>query len=146
MPHGHPANAYRTVVPPTVGLRASSTHTVTEADTAINQGSGEVPVLATPRLVALFEQTTLTALAGHLEADQTTVGMRIHVDHLFPSGVGDTIRTDVEAEQVEGRRITFRATATCVDRCAEGDPAAVVGAATIVRVVVDTDRFLQRVR
>ena len=70
MPHGHPANAYRTVVPPTVGLRASSTHTVTEADTAINQGSGEVPVLATPRLVALFEQTTLTALAGHQEADQ----------------------------------------------------------------------------
>jgi fluoroacetyl-CoA thioesterase len=62
------------------GLAATFRHTVTEADTAAAVGSGEVPVLATPRVLALAERATVAAVAGALEAGATTVGTRVVVD------------------------------------------------------------------
>jgi hypothetical protein len=56
------------------GLQAAFRHTVTEADTAAAIGSGEVPVLATPRVLALAERATVAAVAGALQAGATTVG------------------------------------------------------------------------
>src|ERR687892_445775 len=58
------------------GLQAAFRYTVTEADTAAAIGSGEVPVLATPRVLALAEQATVAAVAGALQAGATTVGTR----------------------------------------------------------------------
>ncbi|MEE3275991.1 MAG: hotdog domain-containing protein [Actinomycetota bacterium] len=111
--------------------------TVSEADTAIAFRSGEVEVLATPRLVALLEEATVDALAGHLDDEQTTVGMRVQIDHLAPTGVGAAVRADATLEAVEGRRLTFRTGAN------EGETP--VAAATITRVIVDMSRFLERV-
>ena len=53
-------------MPPMPGLRACATHTITDADTAVALRSGEVPVLGTPRLVALIEEATVKALDGSL--------------------------------------------------------------------------------
>jgi fluoroacetyl-CoA thioesterase len=75
------------------GLRAAFRHTVTEADTAAAIGSGEVPVLATPRVLALAERATVAAVAGALQAGATTVGTRVELDHLAPSLVGPTWRS-----------------------------------------------------
>ncbi|MDE0833734.1 MAG: thioesterase [Acidimicrobiales bacterium] len=119
------------------GLRGHATHTITDADTAIAMRSGEVPTLATPRLVALMEEATVAALADKLGEGETSVGMRIHIDHLSPSGTGAEIMAEALLEAVEGRRLTFGATAT------EGGT--VVATASIVRVVVATDRFVGRV-
>ena len=110
---------------------------VGDADTAIAFRSGEVPVLATPRLVALLEEASVDALAGHLDAGQTTVGMRVQIDHLAPTGIGAEVRATATLDAVEGRRLTFSAEATDDDT-----PAA---SATITRVIVDTLRFLERV-
>ncbi|MDG2907408.1 MAG: hotdog domain-containing protein [Acidimicrobiales bacterium] len=110
---------------------------VGDADTAIAFRSGEVPVLATPRLVALLEEASVDALAGHLDADQTTVGMRVQIDHLAPTGIGAEVRATATLYAVEGRRLTFSAEAT--------DDDTPVATATITRVVVDTSRFLERV-
>ncbi|MBT7867819.1 MAG: thioesterase, partial [Actinobacteria bacterium] len=90
-----------------IGLQASLELTVSDSDTAIAWRSGNVPVLGTPRLAALFEEVTMAALADHLEPGKTTVGMRIHLDHFAPSAVGDQIVASAEVEQIEGRRITF---------------------------------------
>ena len=118
------------------GLRGRATHTITDADTAVALRSGEVPVLGTPRLVALMEESTVQALDGLLVDGETSVGMRIHVDHVSPAAPGVVVTAEAVLEVVEGRRLTFGATATVDDT--------VVATATIIRVVVETQRFLDR--
>jgi predicted thioesterase len=108
--------------------------TVTEADTAIAMGSGDVPVLATPRLVALCEEACCMAVAGGLGQGETTVGMRVQLDHLAPTAVGGNVVAEATLEKVEGRRLTFTATAN--------DDHGLIGAAKLTRVVVERSRFL----
>jgi|TARA_B100001540_G_C15706136_1_gene596236 fluoroacetyl-CoA thioesterase len=136
-------NAYGIAVSITVGLNASIDLTVSENDTAIALRSGEVPVLGTPRLASLFEEASVAAISDHLEPGYTSVGMRIHLDHFAPSGVGTKISATAEVQEVDGRRITFRAQAKCVDNCEENET--VIGSAIIIRVLVNTERFLERV-
>jgi len=119
------------------GLRGRAAHTITDADTAIALRSGEVPVLGTPRLVALMEEATVQAIDGSLADGETSVGMRVHVDHVAPSAPGVDVTAEAVLEDVEGRRLTFGATATVGD--------VVVATGTIIRVVVQTQRFLDRV-
>jgi len=119
------------------GLRACATHTITDADTAVALRSGEVPVLGTPRLVALIEEATVKALDGSVAGGGTRVRVRHHVDHVAPSAPGAGVTAEAVLERVEGRRLTFGASATVGD--------AVVATATIIRVVVETQRFLDRV-
>ena len=76
------------------GLQAAFRHTVTEADTAVVVGSGHVPVLATPRVLALAERATVAAVEGALEAGATTVGARVELDHLAPSPVGAELEVE----------------------------------------------------
>jgi fluoroacetyl-CoA thioesterase len=56
-------------------------HEVTDADTAAALGSGDVPVLATPRLIAWMEAATVRAAAAFLVKGQTTVGTAIRIEH-----------------------------------------------------------------
>jgi fluoroacetyl-CoA thioesterase len=117
------------------GLDAAFRYTVTEADTAAAVGSGEVPVLATPRVLALAEQATVAAVAGALEVGATTVGVRVELDHLVPSPVGAVLEVEAVLERVAGRRLVFAV------RLRDGDRLVAVGRVT--RVVVDTTAFLR---
>lgn len=118
------------------GSSASVDHTVTDADTALTIGSGDVPVLATPRLVALFERASVAAIGDQLGDDQTSVGMRVQVDHLAPTAVGDTISAEATLEKVEGRRLIFTVAAR--------DHRGLVGAGKVTRVVVDRAHFMDK--
>lgn len=118
------------------GSHASVDHVVIDADTAIEVGSGDVPVLATPRLVALFEQAAIAAVGGQLSDDQTSVGMRVQIDHLAPTAVGETLTAEATLEKVEGRRLLFTVAAR--------DQRGLVGAGKVTRVVVDRARFLDK--
>jgi predicted thioesterase len=117
------------------GLAATFRYTVTEADTAVALGSGEVPVLATPRVLALAEQATVAAVAGALEAGATTVGTRVQLDHLAPSPVGVEVEVVAVLERVTGRRLEFAV------RVSDGGRR--VASGLITRVVVDTAAFLR---
>jgi fluoroacetyl-CoA thioesterase len=110
-------------------------YTVTEADTPVALGSGEVPVLATPRVLALAEQATVAAVAGALEAGATTVGIRVELDHLAPSLVGADLEVEAVLERVAGRRLWFAV------RLRQGDR--LVASGHVIRVVVDAAAFLQ---
>jgi fluoroacetyl-CoA thioesterase len=116
------------------GLAAAFRHTVSEADTALAVGSGEVPVLATPRVLALAEQATVAAVAGALEAGATTVGVRVELDHLAPSPVGTELEVTSVLERVTGRRLQFAV------RLHDGGR--LVAKAMITRAVVDAVAFL----
>jgi fluoroacetyl-CoA thioesterase len=119
-----------------VGLTGEARLVVGEADTARALGSGDVDVLGTPRLVALFEQATCSALRGKLPAGQSTVGMRVQIDHLQPTPVGAEVVVEAYLDKIEGRRITFTATAS--------DSGGLVAAGKVTRVVVDVERFMAK--
>ena len=118
------------------GLCAVVSLLVESADTALALRTGDVEVLATPRLVALAEEATVRAVEGQLAEGTTTVGYRVQVDHLAPVPVGDRVKAEAVLESVEGRRLTFRVSLT--------DDRGLVGAGRITRVVVERDRFMDR--
>ncbi|MBI1376313.1 MAG: thioesterase [Frankiales bacterium] len=119
------------------GLSAELERTVGDADTATSLGSGDVPVLATPRLVAWLEAATVAALAGALPEGSTSVGTRVDVEHRTASPVGARVRLAASVSHVDGRLVRLEVAAT------HGD-GAVVAAGTVTRVVVDRARFLAR--
>src|SRR5258708_17755026 len=107
-----------------VGLRATVRHGVTEADTAIQAGSGDVPVLATPRLLALAEAACVAALESHLGAGMTSVGTGVALEHRRGSPVGTQIQVEAGVTQLAGRRLVFSFIARRVQPSAEGRPGA----------------------
>ena len=119
-----------------MGTSATVRLVVGDADTAIALGSGDVPVLGTPRIVALMEQAAVAALAGTLDEGATSVGTRITVDHLAASLVGTTVTATAEVVGLDGRAVSFRLAVH------EGDQEVAKG--NHVRFVVDRDRFLGR--
>lgn len=119
------------------GLSATARTTVTEADTAAAMGSGDLPVFATPALVALMEHAAMTAVAAALPEGATTVGAEMNVAHLKPSGLGAEIAASAVVTAVEGRRIVFTVGAR--------DAGGPIGEGTHVRFVVDRERFLAKV-
>jgi fluoroacetyl-CoA thioesterase len=118
------------------GLTASVTLVVADADTALALRSGDVPVLGTPRVIALAEQATVEAIDGKLPEGRTTVGYQVQLAHLSPTPVGGTVVAEATLEQIEGRRLTFRV--------AVNDSRGLVAAGRVTRVIVERARFLER--
>jgi fluoroacetyl-CoA thioesterase len=125
-------------VAPRTGLSARIELVVTESDTAEAFRSGSVPVLATPRLIALCEEASCQAVDSHLPANGTSVAKRLQFDHLVPVGVGRTVWAEATLDRIEGRRLVFTLSVS------EGG--GLVAAGKLVRVVVDRDTFLGHVR
>ena len=128
--------SYRTAVPLETGLAGTATMTVRDGDTAVALCSGDVPVLGTPRVVALAEEATCRALQGALAEGQTSVGMRVQLDHVAASHVGAEVTAEATLERVEGRRLTFTVSVS--------DAKGLVAAGRITRALVDRQRFLDR--
>lgn len=120
------------------GLTASIELLVAADDTAPAHRSGSVPVLATPRLVALCEEAAVAALDGALDEGSTSVGQRVQFDHLAPTMVGSPVTAEATLEKISGRRLTFTVSAS--------DPRGLIGAGKVTRVVVDVERFLDKAR
>ncbi|HXP20485.1 MAG TPA: thioesterase [Streptosporangiaceae bacterium] len=123
-----------------VGLRATVSAEVTEADTAVALGSGDVAVLGTPRLLALAEAASVAAVAPQLAPGQTTVGTAVSLEHKRPTLPGVQIEVDAELTEIDGRRLVFMFIAYGPGT---GDDA-VIGAGTVERVLLDRARFLAR--
>jgi fluoroacetyl-CoA thioesterase len=121
------------------GQSATLQFEVAEADTAAAMGSGDLPVLGTPRLLAWCEAATCAAVADALDASSTTVGTRVALEHLAASPVGEQVEVTASIAHVDGRLVRFTVAASHV---ADGR---VVGTGEVTRVVVDRDRFLARV-
>jgi fluoroacetyl-CoA thioesterase len=140
------------------GQRASVSAVVADADTAISAGSGDVPVLATPRLLALAEAAAVAAIAPHLPPGMTSVGTSASLEHRRASPVGAEVVVEAELTEVDGRRLMFsfiaRESAHRPGGDGEGARSAagaggdgqdlVVGAGTVERVLVDRAAFLAR--
>ena len=120
------------------GLEAIVELVIAPSDTARAMGSGDVDVLATPRMIALCEQATLAALGTHVDEGYTTVGLSVQIDHLRPTAVGDRIWAEAHLDKVDGRRLCFSVSAK--------DDRGLIGAGRVTRVVVEVERFMEKTR
>ena len=118
------------------GQKHISELTVDDAVTAVRMGSGDIPVLATPAMLALMENAAMLAVADSLPEGSTTVGGHIASSHLCPSKVGDIVRAVAVVTKVEGRKIEFKVEAYSGD--------VLLGEGTHLRFVVDRERFISK--
>jgi predicted thioesterase len=118
--------------------RAELTFPVTAADTAQAVGSGTLPVLGTPRLLAWCEAATCAAAQPLLSPGRTTVGTRVSLEHSAASAVGSAVHVTADLVHSDGRLLRFTVAAS------DGD-GRLLATGEITRVVVDVERFLARV-
>jgi predicted thioesterase len=118
------------------GLTHTSQLTVDEAVTAVKMGSGDMPVLATPAMMALMENAAMLAVADHLPEGCTTVGGHIAASHVKPSKLGDTVTATATVTRVEGKKIEFKVEAHCGET--------LLGEGTHLRFIVDKEKFMSR--
>jgi predicted thioesterase len=116
------------------GLTARVELTVTDADTAQTLGSGDVPVLGTPRVLALAEAATVLATASRLPSGATTVGTSVQLTHLRPTPIGGTVVAVARLSTVDGKRLRFDVSVR------DGETEVATG--TVERVLVDRHRFV----
>lgn len=119
-----------------IGQKHVSELVVTDAVTAIAFGSGDMPVLATPAMMALMENAAMLAVKDSLPEGCTTVGGHIESSHLKPTKVGEKIEAVAEVVKVDGKKIFFKVAAYCGD--------ALLGEGTHLRFVVDREKFMSR--
>lgn len=117
-------------------IRHTSELKVEEKHLAMNVGSGDLPVLATPMMMALMENAAMLAVAPHLPEGSTTVGGHIESSHLRPTPLGGVVRATATLTKEEGRKLTFHIIAE--------DENGVVGEGEHLRFVVDKERFLAK--
>jgi fluoroacetyl-CoA thioesterase len=108
--------------------------TVTDADTAQALGSGDVPVLGTPRVLALAETATVATTARQLPAGLTTVGTRAQIEHRAPTPVGRHVTAQATLAKVDGRRLFFDVEIR--------DGETVVAEVHVERTLVDRQQFI----
>ncbi|HEY0531572.1 MAG TPA: hotdog domain-containing protein [Actinoplanes sp.] len=118
------------------GMVARVELTVTDADTAQAVGSGDVPVLATPRVLALAEAATVAATARQIPGGVTTVGTRAEVEHKAPTTVGRTVTATATLAKVDGRRLTFDVVVRDGERT--------IAEVRVERTLLDRQRFIEK--
>lgn len=116
------------------GLKHTSELTVSDAMTAKAVGSGDLPVLATPMMIALMENAAMLAVQAHLPEGNTTVGGHIKVSHVRPSNIGDAVQATAEVIAIKRKKVTYRVEAYC-----DGQ---LIGEGTHLRFIVERNRFL----
>lgn len=119
-----------------VGISAKKKLVVTEAMTAKEMGSGELPVYATPSMIALMENTAYQSVSDCLEAGQGTVGTLMNVKHLSATPVGMEVTCESKLIEIDRKRLVFEVRAF--------DEAGCIGEGTHERFIIDNRKFLEK--
>lgn len=120
------------------GLTHTSKTTVNTNNTARAMGSGDLEVFATPALIALMENAAKQAVEAALPEGSTTVGAQIQTSHIKPSALGEEVTATAVLEEIDGRKLTFRLTAS--------DRQGTIGEGTHIRYIVDICRFMSKLK
>lgn len=120
----------------TPGLSHKSSAIVVQHLTAKAIGSGDLPVLATPAMIALMENASMLAVAPCLADTDTTVGGYMECSHLKPTAMGDEVEAEATLTKIEGKALHFDISAYVGDKK--------IGEGHHIRYIVDRDRFLSK--
>jgi len=115
------------------GIKGKMELTVSTEDTAAVLKSGNLQVFATPRMIALIEETAWKSVAEELEEGCATVGTELNVKHLAATPVGMQVTCETELVEVDGRRLVFN--------IAVYDEAGKIGEGTHERFVIFAEKF-----
>ena len=118
------------------GLTYTCSREVEESHLAINMGSGDLRVFATPSMMALMEEAAMRAVAPHLPEGSTTVGGQIASSHIKPTAHGCTVSATATLVSVEGRKLTFTISAS--------DSEGLIGEGEHLRIIVDREKFMNK--
>ena len=119
-----------------IGFKHTSELIVTDAVTALAMGSGDMPVLATPAMLALMENAAMLAISEALPEGCTSVGGNIESSHLRPSKISDKITAIAEVTKVDGKKVEFKVAAYSGET--------LLGEGTHLRFIVDKERFMSK--
>lgn len=120
-----------------IGKKYTSTMIVEEKHLAYNVGSGDLPVFATPMMMALMENAAMLCVADELENGSSTVGGQISSSHLKPTGLGKTVTATAELISAEGRKLKFKVSAS--------DEGGLIGEGEHLRFIIDKEKFMSKV-
>lgn len=123
---------------PDPGSTSTNRFMVGTGDTAAALGSGDLPVLATPRLLAWCEAVCCAAVAALPDAT-STVGTRVSLEHLRPTPVGRSVEVTAVLAHLDGRLLRFEV-------LARDEAGTVIAQGELNRVAVQRDRYLDRTR
>ena len=118
------------------GLTGEAKTMVSEANTAINVGSGSVAVFATPMLVALMENAAINALNGSLSEGEGSVGTKVDIAHTAATPAGLTVTARAELVEVDRKRLVFKVSAA--------DDSSPIGHGKHERFIVNLDKFMAK--
>ena len=119
-----------------MGIKGAQSVEVTEDNTAISLGSGDLPVFATPAMIALIEKTASLSVAPYLDIGTSTVGTHLDVAHSSATPVGMTVVCETELTEIDRRRLVFSVRVY--------DSKGEVGSGTHERFIVDSGKFMQK--
>ena len=120
----------------TIGLKAVNTLMVDQSNTASTLGSGELPVFATPAMIALMENTAAGSVKPYIDPEESTVGTLLNVKHLSASPIGMEIRCESELIEIDRKKLVFHVTAY--------DTTGLIGEGTHERFIISKDKFLAK--
>ena len=120
-----------------IGKKHTSTMIVEEKHLACNVGSGDLPVFATPMMMALMENAAMLCVADELEDGSSTVGGQISSSHLKPTGLGKTVTATAELISADGRKLKFKVSAS--------DEGGLIGEGEHLRFIIDKEKFMSKV-
>ena len=118
------------------GIHGRAEAVVCEQNTARAMGSGDLPVFATPCMVALMEDASWRAVAPYLEEGQGTVGTKLSVSHDAATPMGMKVWAESTLTEIDGRRLVFEVRAY--------DERGQIGQGTHERFIIKKERFLQK--
>lgn len=122
----------------TPGQTGTSSLVVGVEHTAAKVGSGVIPVLATPVMINVIEAAALACAEHLLPEGHQSLGIRLNVSHIAATPAGMKITAQAVVTKVEGRTVHFKV--TCHDE------KELIGQGTHERVIVNVERFAERVR
>jgi predicted thioesterase len=122
---------------PEIGCRFSIEKRVTESMSAAACGSGNLPVLGTPALMAGLESAAMSTIASYLAPGFDTVGTHVSLDHIKATVIGDSVGFTAELVKVDGRSLTFKIFAE--------DSSGLIGQGSHQRFVVNADHFMKKI-
>lgn len=99
-------------------------------------GSGDLPVLATPTMVAWMENAAMQCALPLLADGESTVGSSISVSHLHPTAQGTQVSATATLVERDGRKLTFHVEAA--------DSQGTIGEGEHVRYIINKVKFMSK--
>lgn len=118
------------------GLKDVRRLVVEERHLASTLGSGDVPVLGTPAILALAESACVAAICDDLPEGSTSVGAFAEIEHERASGLGAEVTAEATLIGHHGRRLEFNVILR--------EDEEIVAKVRHRRVLVDREHFLDK--